>query len=153
MTPTVYLCFTALIFQRQACFCVRWISICFTIKIIDSILKSQNVLFLLPDWESAQKGYTIAKAHPPPLPPLRPDCPLFLKSLFFLSFFLLHSAFKLFETVPTRPHATPFCPNPTHQPFLHIVHGFKQISKGQFYKFSCPFLSNPFTNKSRHLNL
>ena len=119
------------------------------LRLLTAFWNLKIVLFLSPDWESAQKGYTTAKARP--LPPW-PRLPTLLKSLFFLSSFLLHPAFKLFETVPTRPHATSFCPNPTHQPFLHIVNGFKQISKGQFYQFSCPFLSNPFTNKSGHLN-
>ena len=47
--------------------------------------------------------------------------------------FLTHllTLFKVFQTVPSL--ATPSCPNLTHQPSLHIINQFKQISKGWFY--------------------
>ena len=63
-------------------------------------------------------------------PPLDPACP-FLKPWFLLPSFLFHLLLMYFKQLP-QPHATPSCPNRTHQP-LHI---FKQISKGL-----CHFLS------------
>ena len=111
------------------------------LRLLTAFWNLKIVLFLSPDWESAQKGYTTAKAHTPPSP--WPRLPTLLKSLFFLSSFLLHPAFKLFETVPTRPHATSFCPNPTHQPFLHIVNGFNKYQKGNFTSSAVHFFQIP----------
>ena len=52
--------------------------------------------------------------HPPP----DPACPSpLLKSLFPLTFFLLHPILKYFGQF-AHPHATPYCPNPTSQPSL-----------------------------------
>ena len=64
----------------------------------------------------------------------------FLKALLPLPFFLFHPILRYFRQFP-HPHATPFFPNPTHQPSLHIINGFKQISKGWFCQFNCRFLS------------
>ena len=74
--------------------------------------------------------------------------PPFLKSLFPLFSFLLHSLLRYFDSSP-QPHANPSCPNrPTNPPWI------KQISKGRFCQFNRYFLSksffnllNPFTNR------
>ena len=71
--------------------------------------------------------------------------PPLLKSLFPLLSFLFHSLLRYFRQFP-HPHATPFCPNPSHKPYLHIdigfiIIGFKQILKGWFYKFNYRFIS------------
>ena len=85
-------------------------------------------------------------------PPLYPACPLF-KIFVCPSLFSLPSPFKVFQTVP--PTLT--------QPLLVLIWPtnilwFKQISKEQFYRFNCHFLSkmnfnllNPFANRYLHL--
>ena len=59
-------------------------------------------------------------------PLLETACLPFLKSLFPLPFFLFYPLLRYFRQFP-HPHATPSCPNLTHQPSL-IINRFKQIS-------------------------
>ena len=54
--------------------------------------------------------------------------PRFLKYLLCFPFFLFH---------PLLRYYSPFCPNPIHQPSLHIINGFKEISKRWFHQFTC----------------
>ena len=71
--------------------------------------------------------------------------PPFLKSLFPLPSFLFQPLLRYFRQFPplSRNHLLP--PNPTHQPTLHKINGFKQISKEWFL--------NPYTNISGYLKL
>ena len=64
----------------------------------------------------------------------------FFKNLFFLLSFLFHPLLRYFDSSP-YPHATPTCPNPIHQLSLHIINGFKQISRGWLYQFNHCFTS------------
>ena len=66
-------------------------------------------------------------------------CSPFLKSLFSLPFFCFTAFLRYFRQF-SHSHITHSCPNLAHQPSLHIINGFKQISKWWFYQFSCSFL-------------
>ena len=87
-----------------------------------------------------------------------PDPPLF-KNLCFPSPLFYSTLFLGISDSSPHPHATLSCPNPTHQPFLHIINGFKQISKGLLYQFNRRYQKsifnflNSFTNISGYLNL
>ena len=63
-------------------------------------------------------------------PALDPACHPFFKILFLLVSFLFHPLLRCFRQFP-HPHATSSCPNPTHQPFLHI------IGLNKYKKFGC----------------
>ena len=64
----------------------------------------------------------------------------FLESLLPLPSFLFHPLLRYFRQSP-HLNTTPFCPHLTHQPSLHVMNGFKQISNGWFYQFNSHFLS------------
>ena len=93
---------------------------------------------------------------PPPLfkaSTLWPTFTLFV-NLFPLNSFLFHPLlrhFRLFLPTLTQPH------NLTHQPSLHIINWFKQISKGWFYQSNCCFLSKAnfglFKSLYKHIRL
>ena len=94
---------------------------------------------------------------PTPWPSLFPLFKIIVSS----PIFSIPPPFKVFQTVPPpSPRRPPWFPNPTHQPSLHMINEFKQISKGWFYQFTCWYLSkinfnclNPFTNISGYLDL
>ena len=54
-------------------------------------------------------------------PPLKPACPLF-KIFVSTLLFSIPPPFKVFQTILPTPNAEncPSCPNPTHQPSLHL---------------------------------
>ena len=76
--------------------------------------------------------HIVCKGIPGPFflmhPPLEPACPPPFKIFVSSPVFSVPPLFKVFQTVP--PHETPSCPNSTHQPSLHKINRFKQISEG-----------------------
>ena len=106
---------------------------------------------------------------PPPLPYLRhpllhpacpPPLPRFFKSLFPVPSFSVPTPFQVISDSSLHSQATPSSPNPTHQPSVHLINEFKQISKGWFYQINVAFCQksisnflNFFTNMSGYLNL
>ena len=91
---------------------------------------------------------------------IKGTCPP-LKSLFPLPSFLSQPLLKYFELFPQPScRQPPSCHKPTYQPSLHIINGFKRISKRWFYHFTCTIYQksifnslDPFTIISGHLNL
>ena len=72
---------------------------------------------------------------------LDPACPLF-KIFISPSLISIAPPFKVFQIVPPPScRQPPSCSNPTHQPSLQIINGFKQISKEWFYQFTRYYLS------------
>ena len=107
---------------------------------------------------------------PPPLPYFRhpllhpacppPPSPRFFKSLFPVPSFSVPTPFQVISDSSLHSQATPSSPNPTHQPSVHLINEFKQISKGWFYQINVAFCQksisnflNFFTNMSGYLNL
>ena len=79
---------------------------------------------------------------PPPSPRLPPPpSPRFFKSLFPVPSFSVPTPFQVISDSSLHSQATPSSPNPTHQPSVHLINEFKQISKGWFYQINCRFLS------------
>ena len=62
----------------------------------------------------------------------------FLKSLFLLPSFLLHSLLRYFRQFPP-PSRNPTCPNPTHQLSLHIINAFNKYQKSDFTSSTVAF--------------
>ena len=92
-------------------------------------------------------------------PPLEPTCPLFKifvsPPLFSVPPFL--PLLRYSDSSP-HPHAT-FCPNPAHQPSLHVT-GVNKYQKVDFTSSTVVFhqksifdFLNPFTNRLGYLNL
>ena len=75
----------------------------------------------------------------PSLPP--PPSPRFFKSLFPVPSFSVPTPFQVISDSSLHSQATPSSPNPTHQPSVHLINEFKQISKGWFLPDQCRFLS------------
>ena len=62
-----------------------------------------------------------------------------LNSLFPLHTFLFHSLSSCYRQLP-QPYSTSSCPKMSYQYSLHIINGFKQISKWWFCHFNFCFL-------------